>query len=75
MYQTNVCHFNYSIGFCANLNLDGGTIEYTGHQVGDIAYYKCQPGSVIVGNVERQCQSNGEWDGKQPICISMILCM
>ena len=59
-------------GHCSSLQFQGGSVHFTGYNIGDIANYVCAPKTVMYGNKRRQCQSNGMWDGKEPICIGKL---
>ena len=39
-------------------------------QVGDIVRYNCKSGTVLIGDVVSQCQTNGRWSGNSPTCKS-----
>ena len=39
---------------------------------GTFVVYSCDEGYRLVGNLGRQCSSNGMWTGSTPTCISMI---
>ncbi|XP_052791545.1 CUB and sushi domain-containing protein 3-like [Mya arenaria] len=42
------------------VSTDGGTVRYS-----------CDSGTTLAGNVEQQCQTNGQgWAGTPPICVS-----
>ncbi|XP_068947530.1 inactive serine protease PAMR1 isoform X1 [Petaurus breviceps papuanus] len=38
-------------------------------KIGTIMSFFCNHSYVLSGNEQRTCQPNGEWSGKQPICI------
>lgn len=38
-------------------------------KIGTIVSFFCNSSYVLSGNDKRTCQQNGEWSGKQPICI------
>lgn len=38
-------------------------------KIGTIVSFFCNNSYVLSGNEKRTCQQNGEWSGKQPICI------
>ncbi|NWX43598.1 PAMR1 protease, partial [Steatornis caripensis] len=50
-------------------------VEDTGHlngryaKIGTVIAFFCNNSYVLSGNEQRTCQDNGEWSGKQPICI------
>ena len=37
------------------------------------AFYTCDTGFMINGASERQCGSDGNWDGTAPICDGMTI--
>lgn len=38
-------------------------------KIGTVVSFFCNSSYVLSGNENRTCQQNGEWSGKQPICI------
>ncbi|NWV71883.1 PAMR1 protease, partial [Malurus elegans] len=50
-------------------------VEDTGHlngryaKIGTVIAFFCNNSYVLSGNEQRTCQDDGEWSGKQPICI------
>lgn len=36
--------------------------------IGSIGSYSCNTGYLLVGNVDRTCQSDGSWNGSRSIC-------
>lgn len=38
-------------------------------KVGTVVSFFCNNSYVLSGNEKRTCQQDGEWSGKQPICI------
>ncbi|XP_073900600.1 inactive serine protease PAMR1 isoform X1 [Castor canadensis] len=38
-------------------------------KIGTVVSFFCNNSYVLSGNEKRTCQQNGEWSGKQPICI------
>ena len=59
---------------CDNLNnITNGRVELSGNFVGAIATYFCVTGYNLVGNKQRVCQGNGQWDGVEPSCKSKLL--
>lgn len=51
--------------------ITGGPGLINGHhaKIGTIVSFFCNNSYVLSGNEKRTCQPNGEWSGKQPICI------
>ena len=63
------------VRICGDLSIEDGSVN-TGLSVeGVIANYICDVGFELVGNVERECQSNGLWSGMNPACQGMSLSM
>lgn len=48
-----------------------GSVDF-GTRVGETANYSCSTGLMLVGNMTRQCQSNGEWSGIEPRCGRLL---
>ncbi|XP_054828282.1 inactive serine protease PAMR1 isoform X2 [Eublepharis macularius] len=38
-------------------------------KIGTVIAFFCNSSHILSGNEQRTCQENGEWSGKQPICI------
>uniref|UniRef100_A0A8B9YH28 Inactive serine protease PAMR1 n=1 Tax=Bos mutus grunniens TaxID=30521 RepID=A0A8B9YH28_BOSMU len=51
--------------------ITGGPGLIHGHyaKIGTVLTFFCNSSYVLSGNEMRTCQQNGEWSGKQPICI------
>ncbi|XP_011796109.1 PREDICTED: inactive serine protease PAMR1 isoform X3 [Colobus angolensis palliatus] len=51
--------------------ITGGPGLINGHhaKIGTVVSFFCNNSYVLSGNEKRTCQQNGEWSGKQPICI------
>ncbi|XP_069325922.1 inactive serine protease PAMR1 isoform X3 [Eulemur rufifrons] len=51
--------------------ITGGPGLINGHyvKIGTVVSFFCNNSYVLSGNEKRTCQENGEWSGKQPICI------
>ncbi|KAG8510759.1 Inactive serine protease PAMR1, partial [Galemys pyrenaicus] len=51
--------------------ITGGSGLLDGHavKIGTVVSFFCNNSYVLSGNEKRTCQQNGEWSGKQPICI------
>ena len=43
-------------------------MSYNGTTEGAVATYQCDGGYSLSGNVERVCQSDGNWNGQVPQC-------
>uniref|UniRef100_A0A2K6NVI3 Inactive serine protease PAMR1 n=1 Tax=Rhinopithecus roxellana TaxID=61622 RepID=A0A2K6NVI3_RHIRO len=46
-----------------------GLINGRHAKIGTVVSFFCNNSYVLSGNEKRTCQQNGEWSGKQPICI------
>ena len=45
-----------------------GDVDLTGTTVGSQAHYSCNEGFKLVGDRKRECQADGNWSGREPIC-------
>ena len=60
-----------SVADCGFLmNPENGFVTINGRTFGSIATYQCDEGFILVGDMQRMCQINGEWSGNEPICES-----
>ena len=51
-----------------------GFVLVTNNSVeGNVAFYECLPGFILVGNATRTCQSDGTWSGSEPVCEAIVL--
>ncbi|KAM6308290.1 inactive serine protease PAMR1 isoform 3-T3 [Aegotheles albertisi] len=48
---------------------DTGILNGHYAKIGTVIAFFCNNSYVLSGNEQRTCQDNGEWSGKQPICI------
>ncbi|KFV55961.1 Inactive serine protease PAMR1, partial [Gavia stellata] len=48
---------------------DTGVLNGRYAKIGTVIAFFCNNSYVLSGNEQRTCQDNGEWSGKQPICI------
>nr|XP_006124524.1 inactive serine protease PAMR1 isoform X2 [Pelodiscus sinensis] len=48
---------------------DTGLMNGRYAKIGTVIAFFCNNSYVLSGNEQRTCQDNGEWSGKQPICI------
>ncbi|XP_015282119.1 PREDICTED: inactive serine protease PAMR1 isoform X2 [Gekko japonicus] len=48
---------------------DGSLMNSRYAKIGTIIAFFCNNSYILSGNEQRICQENGEWSGKQPICI------
>ncbi|XP_021257911.1 inactive serine protease PAMR1 isoform X3 [Numida meleagris] len=48
---------------------DTGLLNGRYAKIGTIIAFFCNNSYILSGNEQRTCQDNGEWSGKQPICI------
>ena len=54
-------------------NITNGSVDLSnGTVVGAIATYSCVPGYILEGDNRRTCQSNGQWNGREPFCRSKL---
>ena len=47
-----------------------GEVNVSDNCPGSGAHYKCDYGYKLVGDEYRECQNNGYWSGKRPVCKS-----
>ena len=57
-------------GFVNSSSISDGLVCYNGTAAGSRAVYVCNDGFILMGNEIRVCQSNGNWNGSIPWCIS-----
>ena len=51
-----------------------GQVDHTnGTSLGQTATYSCDTGYNLVGDSTRTCQATGNWSGRAPTCIGMLL--
>ena len=63
--------FHSTVVDCGRLdNPENGRVFITGTRVGSIATYRCNRGFRLLGSSRRTCQSNSQWSGQAPVCIS-----
>lgn len=43
-------------------------VKVSKYTVGGIAYYSCEKGFFLNGDNTRECQKDGTWTGKIPLC-------
>ncbi|NXT76056.1 PAMR1 protease, partial [Zapornia atra] len=48
---------------------DTGLLNGRSAKIGTVIAFFCNNSYVLSGNEQRTCQDDGEWSGKQPICI------
>lgn len=48
---------------------DTGLLNGRYAKIGTVIAFFCNNSYVLSGNEQRTCQDDGEWSGKQPICI------
>ena len=59
------------LALCINLtDPDNGVVSLNGTREGSKATYNCSVGYNLVGNGTRTCQSDGQWSGSDPTCLS-----
>ena len=65
-------HWNVSTAQCPPLyNPAFGSVEVSGHSVGDTATYDCGFGYKLTGETVLTCTDDGAWSNEPPTCISM----
>ena len=57
-------------GFVDGPSFSGGVVCFNRTTVGNRAVYICNDGFVLMGNEVRVCQTDGNWNGRTPQCIS-----
>ena len=58
---------------CAKHFQKDGSVSFEGLNIGWVATYECNKGSILKGNSMRQCLVTGDWSGSQPECKSKKL--
>ena len=49
----------------------GGSVTLTASTTFEsTAAYTCNDGFILIGNLRRTCQANGQWSGSEPACTS-----
>ena len=48
-----------------------GSVEVSGHSVGDTATYYCGFGYKLIGETVLTCRDDSSWSNEPPTCISM----
>ena len=57
------------VGQCPQSRIDHGTvIVLNGYSVGSTIEYLCDRNYELIGNNTRNCQEDGTWSGRTPIC-------
>lgn len=56
------------------LNTSGLLTDITGFKYRDVLFYDCdnKTHSLVEGNIERKCQYDGSWSGKEPVCEGLL---
>ncbi len=63
---------------CSNLPVleNGSTVYSSGivnkRPVGSRGNYSCNTGHLLIGNISRTCQNDGNWSGSSPACEGNI---
>lgn len=47
---------------------DNGAVQLSATTFDSVATFQCNQGYLLVGSTRRECQSNGQWSGTQPVC-------
>ena len=64
-----LCTYMYTVVDCGDLDDPmNGRVSLDETVFESIATYTCDPGFVLVGNMERICQADGTWSGTEPTC-------
>ena len=59
---------------CGDLSSpQNGQVILTNTTFGSTATYLCDEGFNLIGDMQRMCQSTGEWSGNEPTCESQLL--
>lgn len=53
---------------CSNLTIENGNVDVGLSLEGVISSYTCDAGYRLSDNSSRVCQSNGQWNGTDPVC-------
>ena len=66
-----MCSLFITVVDCGELgNPAGGSVSIAaGTTFGSTAEYNCNIGFLLIGNLERTCQSDGQWSGMEPTCV------
>ena len=77
MFDQSISYEGYSTLLddlkCPKLFQTNGGVSFEGLNTGWVATYECNKGSILKGNLMRQCLVTGDWSGSQPECISKKL--
>ena len=46
-----------------------GEVNVSSRIISSIASYTCNDGFTLVGEEERECMADGQWSGREPICV------
>ena len=52
---------------------NNGQRDYRGRNYRARVTFRCNTGYLLTGSSSRTCQSNGQWSGTQPRCVSKLL--
>ena len=64
-----LCFITPAVECPALQNPANGRVNLSSVTFGSIATYECNVGYILVGDLQRTCQDNGQWSGRQPECI------
>ena len=66
--QNDLVHSNCNSGSIGSVIIPNGVACYNGDSSGSVAIYQCTKGYILLGNSQRICQSDGNWNGSVPRC-------
>ena len=62
------------MSFCPEPDLIlNGAVYSPSRAIGDTTTYSCMDGFILIGNAERFCGEDRQWQGEEPVCFSKQL--